>query len=321
MELMNLEVSYKQAEIKINDEEKLIEQAKEYAKKFDGYVVTPETEKDDKKVKANLNKFLKAINEKRIETSREYTKPLDDFKAKLLNIVEPVQNAHDNIHQQLKEYADHVKTTRLDTINSEIVRLIDTGLVKKEDIELDSKWTNESFWNNTYNPKKTLIAAIKEVVDNKVKEVKDLEEAKRAIRDLAESSNIGSSPYERMIEDGETLSVVVATLNKDVIKAKERQEEIQRQEEERQRRLAEQQKAFETQKLEESFNANAEIELKVPEVQEDEQESSKYPAELVFKITVENVEKKGIIKEFLDSYFPDEYEINSFKTIGETKND
>ena len=73
-------VTFQPSQISINNFDELKAKINGYAKKYDGLVATDESLKGAKSARAELNKLIKTINDKRIAVKRDYDEPYNDFK-------------------------------------------------------------------------------------------------------------------------------------------------------------------------------------------------------------------------------------------------
>ena len=77
--MQELQAKVTQAQVEIIDREKFEQNINEVVAKYQNYVVTASTIKDDKKVLADLRKLSKQISDERIKIKRELSKSADEF--------------------------------------------------------------------------------------------------------------------------------------------------------------------------------------------------------------------------------------------------
>ena len=89
----DLEVGFvlKAAEIEIQGKEVLEQALAAYQKKYAGYIVTEETLSDDTKVKDDLGRVQRQIEQELKSQLSEYSKPLDEVKAWVDEVLTPIK--------------------------------------------------------------------------------------------------------------------------------------------------------------------------------------------------------------------------------------
>ena len=118
--MQELQVTVTQAEVEILDRELFEQNIKEVVTKYQNYTVTASTIKDDKQVLADLRKLFKQISDERIKIKKVLSKTADDFNEYITEQVEPLDGVIKKIAKDVKEFEDHQKALRLDTVKSYI---------------------------------------------------------------------------------------------------------------------------------------------------------------------------------------------------------
>lgn len=95
----DLEIGFvlKAAEIEIQGKEVLVQALESYKKKYTGYIVTEETLSDDIKVKDELGRVQRQIEQELKNQLSEYSKPLDEAKAWVESILDPIKTLQTDI--------------------------------------------------------------------------------------------------------------------------------------------------------------------------------------------------------------------------------
>lgn len=112
--------------------------------RYGSLVVSKETEKDTKRVIAELRKLKRAINSKRIEVQKGYEKPAKIFKDKIdskLSVIEEVVSNLDSGVKQLEEVRKAEKQNKIDEIIESMSK--EYGFDGK--INFDKRWLNKSY--------------------------------------------------------------------------------------------------------------------------------------------------------------------------------
>ena len=114
----DLEIGFvlKAAEIEIQGKEVLEQALESYKKKYAGYIVTEETLSDDIKVKDELGRVQRQIEQELKNQLSEYSKPLDEAKAWVDSILDPIKTLQTDIKNQIKEFEDRETEARKATV-------------------------------------------------------------------------------------------------------------------------------------------------------------------------------------------------------------
>ena len=114
----DLEIGFvlKAAEIEIQGKEVLEQALESYKKKYAGYVVTEETLSDDIKVKDELGRVQCQIEQELKNQLSEYSKPLDEVKAWVDSILDPIRTLRTDIKNQIREFKERETEARKETV-------------------------------------------------------------------------------------------------------------------------------------------------------------------------------------------------------------
>ena len=114
----DLEIGFvlKAAEIEIQGKEVLEQALESYKKKYAGYIVTEETLSDDIKVKDELGRVQRQIEQELKNQLSEYSKPLDEAKAWVDSILDPIKTLQIDIKNQIKEFEERETEARKETV-------------------------------------------------------------------------------------------------------------------------------------------------------------------------------------------------------------
>lgn len=138
---------------------------KEVSEKIEHYknlVYTDEQIKDAKADRATLNKFVKALEDKRKEIKKQCLAPYEDFEKKMKEIVAIVNEPIGLIDTQLKEYEEKRKQEKAVKVD-EILKEAEKSLPDDMHIPFDSKWLNSS----------VSMKSIKETIDARIEQIKN----------------------------------------------------------------------------------------------------------------------------------------------------
>lgn len=114
----DLEIGFtlKAAEIEIQGKEVLEQALESYKKKYTGYIVTEETLSDDIKVKDELGRVQRQIEQELKNQLSEYSKPLDEAKAWVNSILDPIKTLQTDIKNQIREFEERETEARKETV-------------------------------------------------------------------------------------------------------------------------------------------------------------------------------------------------------------
>lgn len=114
----DLEIGFtlKAAEIDIQGKEVLEQALESYKKKYAGYIVTEETLSDDIKVKDELGRVQRQIEQELKNQLSEYSKPLDEAKAWVDSILDPIKTLQTDINNQIREFKERETEARKETV-------------------------------------------------------------------------------------------------------------------------------------------------------------------------------------------------------------
>ena len=195
--ILNVEV--KQGSISF-DVEKVKAVINSYLEKYDGLIIEENQIKEIKAEVAFLRKQKTLINKNRIELSKEYDKPLIEYKSNCDSIMDMIENAIYNLNNQLLNFEEKRQQLKLKQIEELKKRI--TNLQHLDDgFELEIK---KEYLNSTYS-----ISKIKKDFEEQIlyyreeqKAVKQYEEnikiKKHALEDLINKANENNNLTEKL---------------------------------------------------------------------------------------------------------------------------
>lgn len=323
LEIQEIQVNFEPAIINVADREEFESTIKNYVEKFEGYVVTPETLKDDKKLLAAFRKALKSIDEKRKEVKNDFNKPLVEFETWVKKASESLNNLINDVDTQVKQYETEQKKKRKEAI---YIELKEQSAEQNIDYRIFEKfmddWNKVANFNDQLKPKKVLKDSIKFVVDQERLKQEENSKNKKNISNFAFMSGISDTPYLRMYEEGKLVSDILEIMNEDIAKEKARKEAAEAQ------RKAEEQKRQEivNQQFEKDFNGQVEqpqVQEEVPteQVLPEEVETPSKPTEskkhyrATIEIEFDSIEEKDRWKQCMQANGFGDFKAISFEKI------
>lgn len=310
--MQELQVKVTQAQVEIIDREKFEQNINEVVTKYQNYVVTASTIKDDKKVLADLRKLSKQISDERIKIKRELSKSADEFDEYIKATEKPLTDTILKIAKDVKDFEDHQKALRLDTVKSYIANksaeyMLDPRIFDEKTLEYIK---TGDFMADGVTLKKATMQSLDDLVTFEFQKQQEFEKAKSAISGQCAEYGMTDQPYLRMLRDL-TLVEVLGQIKADYAFEKQKEEvrlAQERAEREREEVLATQQTSSQGQGLRSIVGCHFD-----PETGEilDGGELTQNQEEAVSG--AENSLKKYTQKMILEVYFEDKEDKDRFK--------
>ena len=318
--MQELQVKIIQAQVEIIDREKFEQNINEVVTKYKNYTVTASTIKDDKQVLANLRKLEKQVSDERIKNKKVLSKPADEFDKYIKQAIQPLKDIIEKIDEDVKEFENHQKMVRLDTVKAYISN-------KSAEYMLDPRVFDEKateyikasdFMADGMTLKKATMKSLDDMVTFEFQKQQELEKSKSAISGLCAEYGMTDSPYIRMLRDL-TLAEVFEQIKADYAFQKEKQElERARQELEQ----ASQPKSTETQKFDPETGEILDSE-QIPqnepnELREDENSLKRYTQKMTLEVYFADTEEKDRFKAGLSQLgfdFKKNYQVSGYQRI------
>ena len=223
--MQELQVKVTQAQVEIIDREKFEQNISEVVAKYKDYTVTAATIKDDKQVLADLRKLKKQISDERIKIKRELSQSADEFDKYIKDTSEPMDDVINKIANDVKEFEEHQKAVRLDTVKSYLAN-------KSAEYMLDPRIFDEKateyikasdFMADGVTLKKTTMKSLDDMVTFEYQKQQQLEKAKATISGQCAEYGMTDQPYIRMLRDL-TLVEVLEQIKSDYVFEKQKAE-------------------------------------------------------------------------------------------------
>ncbi|MED5856677.1 DUF1351 domain-containing protein [Streptococcus anginosus] len=239
--MQELQVKVTQAQVEIIDREKFEQNINEVVAKYENYTVTAGTIKEDKQVLADLRKLKKQISDERIKIKRELSQSADEFDDYIKTTGKPLDDTIDKIATDVKEFEDHQKAVRLDTVKSYLANkaseyMLDPRLFDEKALEYIKAG---DFMADGMTLKKATMKSLDDMVTFEFQKQQEFEKAKATISGQCAEYGMTDQPYIRMLRDL-TLVEVLEQIKSDYAFEKQKQE-MERARQEREQRLAAQQ--------------------------------------------------------------------------------
>ncbi|PBQ23394.1 hypothetical protein CNR29_04995 [Levilactobacillus brevis] len=187
------------------------------------FVVTSDNVADTKKMRANINKIAKSINDKRLETDRQYKKPMADFDDLMKGLGDKVKNLLNPLDSKIEEIETQERQARYDSVKAEITEMAPNYGVSATDIEIQPGWLLKSLSH------KKLLEQIAEAMTQLRKDRDQRATDIQTVRMYADQLELESSGWAALISKGEPVSDILAEMDAAAVKRdKERQKKAEK---------------------------------------------------------------------------------------------
>ncbi|WP_172931220.1 DUF1351 domain-containing protein [Streptococcus sp. 10824] len=208
--MQELQVSVTQAQVEILDRELFEQNIKEVVTKYQNYTVTASTIKDDKQVLADLRKLFKQISDERIKIKKVLSKTADDFNEYITEQVEPLDGVIKKIAKDVKEFEDHQKALRLDTVKGYITNkaseyMLDPRLFDEKALEYVKAG---DFMADGVMLKKATMKSLDDMVTFEFQKQEEYKKTISAISGQCAEYGMTDQPYIRMLKDMTSVEVL-----------------------------------------------------------------------------------------------------------------
>lgn len=323
--MQELQVNIEQAKVEIVGQEVFEKGIADVVAKYQNYTVTAGTIKDDKKVLAELRKLTKQISDERIKIKNELSKPATDFEKYIKETEKPLKNIINQIANDVKEFENHQKALRLDTVKSYLANKASEYMIDPR--IFDGKATeylkNGDFMADGVTLKKATMKALDDMVTFEYQKQEEFKKATQSISGLCSEYGMTDQPYIRMLQNL-TLAEVLDQIRSD------HAFELQKQEAERQRQEQEALRQAELQKQKEKIVETAPTTLVVdsetgeiientPTIEEaNVPESKRYRQKMTLEVYFEDSDDKDRFKRLLSENgweYKQNYTVSGYQNI------
>ena len=323
--MQELQVNIEQAKVEIVGQEVFEKGIADVVAKYQNYTVTAGTIKDDKKVLAELRKLTKQISDERIKIKNELSKPATDFEKYIKETEKPLKNIINQIANDVKEFENHQKALRLDTVKSYLANKASDYMIDPR--IFDGKATeyikNGDFMADGVTLKKATMKALDDMVTFEHQKQEEFKKATHSISGLCSEYGMTDQPYIRMLQNL-TLAEVLEQIRSDHAL------ELQKQEAERQRQEQEALRQAELQKQKEKIaetkptalvvdSETGEIIKNTPTTEEaNTPETKRYRQKMTLEVYFEDSDDKDRFKRLLSENgweYKQNYTVSGYQNI------
>jgi hypothetical protein len=232
----DLEVGFvlKAAEIEIQGKEVLEQALAAYQKKYAGYIVTEETLSDDTKVKDELGRVQRQIEQELKNQLKDYSNPLDEVKAWVNTVLDPIKTLQADIKNQIKEFEERATEARKETVREAFESAIaDSGVdldIKLFAIYFDDFSKKKCFMADNVRINQATSKMIVDLVAEEATKKQQREAGLIQITEAAAKAGFGSVVYIRLYEGGAKLEDILQAIldDKDLADKAKAEEELKK---------------------------------------------------------------------------------------------
>lgn len=223
--MQELQVKITQAQVEIIDREKFEQNINEVVAKYQNYTVTASTIKDDKQVLANLRKLDKQVSDERIRNKKLLSEPADEFDKYIKQAIQPLKDIISKIDVDIKEFENHQKMVRLDTVKAYISNksaeyMIDPRVFDEKALEYIKAG---DFMADGVTLKKATMKSLDDMVTFEYQKQEEYKKTISAISGQCAEYGMTDQPYIRMLKDM-TLVEVLEQIKADYAFEKQKEE-------------------------------------------------------------------------------------------------
>ncbi len=200
-------LDYRPAVLRIQDFDHIMAEAEAIAHKYKNLVVTDETTAEARASQAELNKYIKEINEARKSRKREYEIPLKAFEDQVKQLTGVLEDAKEPIKEALHNYTVKAQQDRLAAAQADLADVLASRDLTIEDVPMQQGWYDS---NATKTKRLREMAAAADLVINTRKA---RENAKQAVSMFAESKGLDAGGWIAMVDHGVEQSVIMQQIS------------------------------------------------------------------------------------------------------------
>ena len=193
-------VNYTPSKITIENEDQLDQLINQVTEHYGAQVFSDSNIPEAKEARAQLNKYVKAMEDRRKEIKREFTKPLTQFESVMKGYVEKITTISDDIGEGIKKYDEEQKAIRLEKIQAEMEKLAELFNVEPNVVEVHSNWLAKSAFTTKGEVRPKIIDEIKDKMKIIAMERERIAADKATVTDYAELAGLDPYAWSNLIE-------------------------------------------------------------------------------------------------------------------------
>lgn len=195
-------VNYTPSQITIENEEHLEEIINQVTAHYGDQVFSDSNITEARESRTKLNKMVTAMEDKRKEIKRDFTKPLESFEEVMKGYVDKVQKISDDIGISINKYDEEQKAIRLTKIKAEMEKLAELFNVESDVIEVHTNWLAKSSFTTKGEVRPKIIDEIKDKIKIVAMERDRVAADKATVTDYAELAGLDPYAWANMVDQG-----------------------------------------------------------------------------------------------------------------------
>lgn len=199
----------------INNRERVEKALDEAVSKYgQDFVVTADNIVETKKLRTHINKIMKAINDTRLATNREYKKPIAEFDDVMNGYKKRIKDIIDPLDDKISEVTEQERQARYKLVTDTIAEMAPNYGISAPDIEIRPSWINKTAANSkgTALTKSTL----DEIASDMTQLKKDRDQRAtdiETIKTYADQMGIEPAGWAALLNQGVTLTDIMKQIN------------------------------------------------------------------------------------------------------------
>ncbi|MGG5333854.1 DUF1351 domain-containing protein [Enterococcus sp. AZ163] len=221
-------VNYTPSKIYIENEKQLDELINDVTKHFEAQIFSDSNIPEAKDARAQLNKYIKILEDRRKEIKKDFKQPLDDFEKVMKGYVNRLGVLSEKINLSVKDYEEEQKAIRLEKIQWEMAKLAEQFNVEANVIEVHSNWLTKASFTAKGEVRPKVIDEIKDKIKIIAMKRERVAADKATITDYAEIAGLDPYAWANMIDQGWSVADIREKIKAAVEEKRVRMLEVER---------------------------------------------------------------------------------------------
>lgn len=178
------------------------------------FAVTADNIVETKKMRTHINKIMKAINDTRLATNREYKKPIAEFDDVMNGYKKRIKDIIDPLDDKIAEVTEQERQARYKLVTDTIAEMAPNYGVSVTDIEVRPAWINKT----ASNSKGTALtkSTVEEIASDMTQLKKDHDQRAtdiETIKTYADQMGIEPAGWAALLNQGVSLTDIFKQIN------------------------------------------------------------------------------------------------------------
>ncbi|WP_143462788.1 DUF1351 domain-containing protein [Levilactobacillus enshiensis] len=201
--------------IVINNREQVEKAIDEVVAKYgQDFVVTADNITETKRMRTHINKIMKAINDTRLATNRQYKVPIVEFDAIMNGYKDRIKSIIDPLDEKIAEVTEQERQARYKLVTDTIAEMAPNYGVSASDIEVRPSWLNKAATNSadtalTKSTVEEIAADMTQLKKDRDQRAIDIE----TIKTYADQMDIEPAGWAALLNQGVSLTDIFKQIN------------------------------------------------------------------------------------------------------------